>query len=166
MSSLRRRIFGEPNTATTPPSPTSSAQAEEVRLAPISKIITGSHEEKISKKHKKRRNGFIFGLGGLFGLFLAGFFANKSDLIEFPEIGEFKMENLMDVLPSGFMREARELSVSCLLEKGTLTLTAVPERRTRSSELRLLLRRTSTASGRHTFQSPGGDDARSHINGT
>ena len=54
----------------------------------------------------------MFGLGGLFGILLAGFFAGKNDFIEFPEIGDFRMDSLMDVLPAGFMREARDLSVS------------------------------------------------------
>jgi len=107
MSSLRRRILGPP----TPPSSESEvAKAEDVQLAPVSKIIT-PHQEREGKKHKKRRNGFIFGLGGLFGILLAGFFAGKNDFIEFPELGDFNMDSLMDVLPAGFMREAREISV-------------------------------------------------------
>jgi len=108
MASLRRRIFGESN-----PTPTTE-KAEEVRLAPISKIVSGETEEKVTKKHKKRRNGFVFGLGGLFGIVLAGMVANKSDLIDLPEMGEFSLDSLVDVLPAGFMREARELSVCCV----------------------------------------------------
>lgn len=105
MSSLRRRIFGGSEPAVT------TEKAEEVRLAPISKIISDDTEEKVSKKHKKRRNGFVFTLGGLCGLVLAGMVANKSDLIELPEMRDFSLDSLVDVLPAGFMREARELSV-------------------------------------------------------
>lgn len=53
----------------------------------------------------------VFGLGGLFGILLAGFFAGRNDFIEFPEFGGVSMDSLMDVLPAGFMREARDLSV-------------------------------------------------------
>lgn len=111
MASLRKRIFGESKETPT------TEKAEEVRLAPVSKIISGDTEEKVSKKHKKRRNGLVFTLGGLFGILLAGMVANRNDLIEFPDMAEFSMENLMDVLPAGFMREARELSVG---SRGTL----------------------------------------------
>lgn len=84
--------------------------AEEVRLAPASKIH-GHH------KKSKRRNGLIFALGGLAGLLAAGFFAQQSDLIEFPEFGDLSMDSLMDVLPAGFVKEARDLAVSFPLHK-------------------------------------------------
>jgi hypothetical protein len=69
---------------------------------------------KPNKHHKsrKRRNGFVFFLGGLFGIMAAGFFANKSDLIEFPEFAELSMDSIMDVLPAGFVRDAKDLAVS------------------------------------------------------
>ena len=72
MSSLRRRLLGQ----STPSRGSSPAKAEEVRLAPVSKIITDQHH-----KTRKRRNGFIFFLGGLFGIVAAGFFGGKCDLI-------------------------------------------------------------------------------------
>ncbi|KAK2626283.1 hypothetical protein QTJ16_004545 [Diplocarpon rosae] len=90
----------------------SPVKAEEVRLAPVSKIIYDesqlSHKKK--KDSRKRRNGFIFILGGLFGIVVAGFFAGKSDLIDFPEFGDLSMDNLIDVLPAGFVKDARDLS--------------------------------------------------------
>ena len=103
-SFLRRRILGEKT-------PTESREstpekAEEVRLAPVSKI----HHEKPEKKHK-RRNGVVFALGGLFGIVVAGFFAGRSDLIDFPELRELSMDSIMDVLPAGFVRDARDLAV-------------------------------------------------------
>lgn len=130
MASLRKRIFGG-----SAPSPTVE-KAEEVRLAPVSKIVSDDTEEKVSKNHKKRRNGLVFTLGGLFGVLLAGMVANKNDLIELPEMRDFSLDSLVDVLPAGFMREARELSVKySTLMKGLSTKTSEPERRTRSGEL-------------------------------
>jgi phospholipid:diacylglycerol acyltransferase len=85
----------------------SPPKAEEIRLAPVSKIMNEKHHPKSGKK----RNGFVFFLGGLFGIIAAGFFAQKSDLIEFPEFGDLSMDSIMDVLPAGFVRDARDLAV-------------------------------------------------------
>ncbi|EDN95260.1 hypothetical protein SS1G_11136 [Sclerotinia sclerotiorum 1980 UF-70] len=84
----------------------SPAKGEEMRLAPVSRILT--HKE---RKTRKRRNTFIFFLGGLFGLVVAGFFAGRNDLIELPEMLEgITMDSLMDVLPAGFVKDARDLA--------------------------------------------------------
>lgn len=85
----------------------SPAKAEEVRLAPVSKIITDTNKPKT----RKRRNGLIFFLGGIFGLLVAGFFAQRSDLLDFPELGDLSMESLMEILPAGFVSDARDLAV-------------------------------------------------------
>ncbi|ESZ97885.1 Phospholipid:diacylglycerol acyltransferase [Sclerotinia borealis F-4128] len=108
MSYLRRLILGTPTPS--PPSPStrssSPAKAEEVRLAPVSRILTQKEQ-----KSRKRRNTFIFFLGGLFGLVVAGFFAGRNDLIELPEMLEgITMDSLMDVLPAGFVKDARDLA--------------------------------------------------------
>lgn len=101
-SSLRRRIFGGNKHEDEP------AKAEEVRLAPVSKIVTDFKHYK--PKSRKRRNGFIFALGGLFGLVAAGVFAGRNDLIaNFPD--EFSMDGLLDVLPANFISDARDLQV-------------------------------------------------------
>lgn len=44
---------------------------------------------------------------------MAGFFAGRNDLIELPEMLEgITMDSLMDVLPAGFVKDARDLAVS------------------------------------------------------
>ena len=88
----------------------SPAKAEEERLAPDSKIIPDT----IKPQTRKRRNGLIFFLGGVFGLLVAGFFAQRSDLLDFPELRELSMESLIEVLPAGFVSDARDLVVSAL----------------------------------------------------
>lgn len=101
MSFLRRKGKKDP------PSNDSSAKAEEVRLAPVSKIMQdGKHTKK-----GKRGTWLIFALGGLFGIVVAGFFAERSDLVSFPEFGDLSMDSLMDVLPAGVMKDARDISV-------------------------------------------------------
>lgn len=43
---------------------------------------------------------------------IAGFFAGKNDLLELPEMLEgITMDSLMDVLPAGFVKDARDLAV-------------------------------------------------------
>lgn len=102
-STLRRRLLGTPSPNDTRES--TPEKAEEVRLAPVSKIITSKNP-----KSRKRRNGLIFFLGGLFGIVAAGFFAQKNDLIDFPELGS--LDSMLDVLPANLIKDARELSVS------------------------------------------------------
>jgi len=41
---------------------------------------------------------------------LAGFFAGRSDLIDFPELSDLSMDSLLDVLPAGFVSDARDLA--------------------------------------------------------
>jgi phospholipid:diacylglycerol acyltransferase len=81
-------------------------KAEEVRLAPVSKIV--GHKK---AKGGKRRNGFIFFLGGLAGIVAAGLFAKNNDLIDLPELGDLSMDSLLDVLPANFVKDARDLMV-------------------------------------------------------
>lgn len=94
---------------------TSENNSEELTLVPKSAI---KHLTKHSKpKGRKRRGGFVFFLGGIFGILVAGFFAQKNDLFELPEfadlISDLNINGLMEVLPAGFLQEARELKVSC-----------------------------------------------------
>ena len=103
-SSLRRRIVdGEKPSELREGTP---EKAEEVRLAPVSKIHNTKHHK---PKGHKRRHLFLFFLGGLAGIFAAGFFARSNDLIEFPEFGT--MDSLLDVLPANFVKDARDLMV-------------------------------------------------------
>lgn len=99
MSFLRqRKPQTEPQGEETP------ATAEEIQLAPVSKIHKAGHRKHASNK---RRNGFIFFLGGLFGLLLAGLVAKQSDII--PEMGG--LESIINVLPKNFVQDARDLAV-------------------------------------------------------
>ncbi|KAI9892601.1 MAG: hypothetical protein M1814_001294 [Vezdaea aestivalis] len=98
MSFLRRRLIERaPDLIGTNTPPT----AEPVELVPRSKV---------PPKSRKKRNGLIFALGGLFGLFAAGFFAQKTDVINFEGLSELNLESLMGALPSNIVRDAKELS--------------------------------------------------------
>ncbi len=120
MSFLRRRLFGGGKEIETPTTrPGTPEIAEEVRLAPVSKII-GSAKQKSHEKGKKRLNGFVFVLGGLFGIVVAGFFAGKNDLIDFPEFADLSLDSIIDVLPAGFVKDVQDLMVGFLLIQGRL----------------------------------------------
>jgi phospholipid:diacylglycerol acyltransferase len=59
----------------------------------------------------RRRTGFIFALGGLFGVVLAAFFASRQDVISLDGLLDLNLESLIDVIPSRVLSDARELSV-------------------------------------------------------
>jgi len=64
-------------------------------------------------RRSKRRNGLIFVLGGLFGIFIAVFFANQQEVISLESLLDLNLDTLIDVIPQGIMRDAKEFSVLC-----------------------------------------------------
>lgn len=92
---------------------TARADSSPEKLAPP-KPIRPKNEKKqsfITKPKSKRRNGLIFLLGGLFGLFSAVFFAQQQDVISLDSLLDLNLDSLMDVIPQSIMRDAREFSV-------------------------------------------------------
>lgn len=71
-------------------------------------------ESFIHKPRSKRRNGLIFALGGLFGVLVAVLFANQQDVISLDSLMDFNIESLMEVMPHGFLNDAREFTVRYL----------------------------------------------------
>jgi phospholipid:diacylglycerol acyltransferase len=108
-STLRRRAIGV-DAGSESTSPTSTSR-DESPVKPGDKVKIIHHTQK--QPTRKRKNTFIFLLGGLFGIVLAGFLAKSNDLIEFPEIGELSMDSIMDVLPAGLVKDMRDLIVRC-----------------------------------------------------
>ena len=107
MATFFERLFGASKpSGKEPENPNTPVQAEEVRLAPVSKIMTSPTK----KDRTKRKTGLIFFLGGIVGIVAAGFFAQNSEMIEFPEFKDLSLDSLMDVLPNGFMKDARDLA--------------------------------------------------------
>ncbi len=106
MSFLRRRILGNsPNEASREATP---EHGDELRLIPAAKLKA---LKELPHKNRKRRNGFVFGMGGLFGIVVAAFFAKQSDVISFDALSELNLDSLIDVLPAGVIREAKEITV-------------------------------------------------------
>lgn len=74
-----------------------------------------------AKKPSKRRFGFIFVLGGLFGICIALFFANKQDVIRLDSWMDINIDSLMDVIPQGILKDAKEFSVRLYFLLSTMT---------------------------------------------
>jgi len=125
MSDLRRRIFGVGTPESTPdssrdvsPAPglrkDGEKQGEDYTIIPARKL------EKL-KKHvhksggRKRRNFWMFGLGGLFGVLVAGFFASSNGgldrLAEVTGLQDLNLDSLFDVLPAGLIKDVQDLQV-------------------------------------------------------
>lgn len=114
MAELRRRIFGTSSSPAATPEPSregSPAGSDDYRIIPAKKLqkLTSSSKSKGSK----RRNFWIFGLGGLFGIVVAGFFASSNDMMmDLASLKDMNLDSLLDVLPAGLINDARDLQVS------------------------------------------------------
>lgn len=103
MSFIRRRLLRDSSTEVSRDS--SPVGGEHVTLVPTSKLRS------LKAKRSKRRNGFIFGLGGLFGVFVAAFFASRHDVISFEGLMDLNLESLIDVIPAGIVKDAKDITV-------------------------------------------------------
>ena len=114
MSFLRRRFGGGGDTSSEPsreasPNPSASERPSNLRVITAEQLHTLKKNSK--GKNGKRKNAWIFGLGGLFGLVIAAFFAGSNDLIDLKSIEGMNLESLMEALPANFVRSAQQLQV-------------------------------------------------------
>ena len=104
MSFLRRRL---PSNPLTEPSREPSPFKEE----PVT-LISTSKLKALTRRRSKRRNGFLFGLGGLFGILVAAFYANRHSVISFEGLMDLNLDSLIDVIPAGIVKDAKDITVS------------------------------------------------------
>lgn len=117
MSALRRRIWGAGRSSDErDPSPlnTDGRRGSGDTVSVSVQKIKELNEHLNRPKRNKRRNAWIFGLGGLFGLVIALFFAGSNDMIDFKSITDMNLDSLMDVLPAGLIKDAQEMQVSLI----------------------------------------------------
>jgi phospholipid:diacylglycerol acyltransferase len=124
MSDLRRRIFGAGTPDSTPSTSRDASPAppqKDGATGESYKVVPAERLEKLSKKGRKgtrRRNAWIFFLGGLFGIFVAGFFASGTGsldkLVELAGLEDMHLDSILDVLPAGLIKDVRDLQVSRL----------------------------------------------------
>ena len=105
MSTMRRRFLADSTSSTEPSREPSPAKGEPVTL------VSKSHLQKLKGKRSKRWQLSIFGLGGIFGLVVAAFFANQHDVINLEGLVDFNMEALLDVIPAGIVNDAKDITV-------------------------------------------------------
>lgn len=103
MSTLRRRLLGDSSTdVSRDPSP---VKGESVIL------VQTAHLKKLTKKRSKRRQWSIFGLGGLLGIIVAAFFAQRHEVISLEGLMDLNLESLLDVIPAGIVKDAKDITV-------------------------------------------------------
>jgi phospholipid:diacylglycerol acyltransferase len=114
MSFLRRRFGGASSNNDSPtelsrePSP-APGQTRPSHL----RVITADQLHTLQKKSKsKRKNAWVFGLGGLFGLLVAGFFASSNEMIDLKSLENMNLDSILDALPASFVSSAQQLQVS------------------------------------------------------
>jgi phospholipid:diacylglycerol acyltransferase len=113
MSFLRRRFGAALGSEDSPidsrePSP-APGQSRPTNL----RVITAEQLHTLKKKSKsKRKNAWIFGLGGLFGLVVAGFFASSNEMIDLKSLEGMNLDSILDALPASFVSSAQQLQVS------------------------------------------------------
>jgi phospholipid:diacylglycerol acyltransferase len=109
MSFLRRRFLGSED---------SPIESREPSPAPGTsrptnlRVITAEQLHTLKKGKSKRKNAWIFGLGGLFGLVVAGFFASSNEMIDLKSLEGMNLDSILDALPASFVSSAQQLQVS------------------------------------------------------
>lgn len=123
MSSLRRRILGSPSPSPSPastpiPDNNKNDNNDSNNIGEDLRLVSSAKLDKLkqgARKGHKRRISIFFALGGLFGVFLAGFFAQQQDVINFEGLLDLNLESLIDVIPAGIVKDAKDLTVRCRL---------------------------------------------------
>jgi phospholipid:diacylglycerol acyltransferase len=114
MSFLRRRFGGGGGDGdSTPDLSREPSPGPDGKRPPNVRLITTEQLQTLKKKgkHGKRRNAWVFGLGGIFGLLLAGFFASSNDMIDLSGLESLNIESIMEALPDNFVKSAQQLQV-------------------------------------------------------
>lgn len=119
MSDLRRRIFGVGTPDSTPSASRDSSPAPARPGDQVTdyKIVPSDRLEKAASKHRgrKRRNAWVFGLGGLFGVLAAGIFASPTGsldrLVDMAGWNDLNLDSILDVLPAGLIKDVQQLQV-------------------------------------------------------
>ena len=84
------------------------------KLERLNSYVTSKSEQEHKHKRRpgrKRRTAWIFGLGGLFGIVVAGVFAANPDVLDLAVLNDMDLSSLLDVLPSGLVQDAHALQV-------------------------------------------------------
>lgn len=117
---LKRRVLTESSKYGPQSGSAQSDKGPSIRERKLESDLDWLKKEKIDGQRKssgvgkggnKRRNVWIFTLGGIFGLLIAGLVAKRSDMIDLSVLGGSHFESLLEVLPAALVRDAKELQV-------------------------------------------------------
>ncbi|KAF2195520.1 LACT-domain-containing protein [Zopfia rhizophila CBS 207.26] len=74
------------------------------------RVVSPQKLQQLSKpRQSKRRNLWIFGLGGVFGLVVAAFFAGSNDMIDLKALEGMNLDTILDALPAGLVKDAQQI---------------------------------------------------------
>lgn len=90
-----------------PPSNTTKPEKEQ----PHTEFVDTKVTQLVIKPRSKRRNGFIFMLGGIFGIFVALFFANQQEVISLDSLMDLNLDSWIEAIPQGIVSDVKEFSV-------------------------------------------------------
>ncbi|KAH7080700.1 Lecithin:cholesterol acyltransferase-domain-containing protein [Paraphoma chrysanthemicola] len=110
MSFLRRRFGGTPTEADSPIESREPTPDPDNKRPSNLRVITAEQLHTLKKRGKsKRKNAWIFVLGGVFGLVLAGFFASSNEMIDLKSLENMNLDSILDALPASFVNNAQQL---------------------------------------------------------
>lgn len=118
MSTLRRRIFGGTPPSSDPSRDNSPSRGEELHVVPAKKLKKLVKSEQ-SVKGSKRQKLWLFGLGGVFGVAIAAFFAGGNEMIDLKALSDMNLDSIFDVLPAGLIKDAQNLQVCLWCKEAT-----------------------------------------------
>lgn len=114
MSFLRRRFGGSKDDDSPIESREPSPAPGQTRPSNL-RVITAEQLHTLKKKGKSKRGyGWVFGLGGIFGLVVAGFFASSNEMIDLASLENMSLDSIRDALPASFITSAQQLQVSSI----------------------------------------------------
>jgi hypothetical protein len=186
MSFLRRRLGGggggDDSDISTPELSREPSPGPDGKRPANLRLITAEQLQTLKQKgkHKKRRNVWVFGLGGIFGLLLAGFFASSNDMIDLTSLENVNLESIMEALPDNFVKSAQQMQVRATFALYRKRSNGRPcdsrgieadcpnsvENGTRCRKLRFFRRRSPRPETRYKSQTPCHHDSRCHLDGS
>ncbi|PSN64490.1 Phospholipid:diacylglycerol acyltransferase [Corynespora cassiicola Philippines] len=110
MSFLRRRFGGGDGENSSSTEPSREPTPDPDRPSNL-RVVTADRLKTLKSrpKHNKRRNFWVFALGGVFGLVVAAFFAESNDLVDLSGLEGMNLESIFDALPTTFVKDAQQL---------------------------------------------------------
>ena len=122
MSELRRRVLGglglDSSQDSSPATSREASPAPGRRDGGEYKVVPKKTLDKLKEVKRygtKRRNAWVFALGSLFGIFVAGYFASSNgsldSLVDMAGIRDMKLDTLFDVLPAGLIKDVQDIQV-------------------------------------------------------